>query len=104
MRAGCVRKAACVRAPIHRLHLSRLQSAGDQHLDAAVAILWQLELSGSDLCPIWRLSAWWEFVAQPGKRIGARSLSRSKRCDSEHACRRSRIALDRDRSEERRVG
>src|SRR6266508_5721847 len=94
MRTGCVRKATGVRAAIHRFHLSRLQSACDQHLDSAVAILWELEVPGSDLCAIWRLSAWWQFVAQSGKRIGARPLSRSERCDSKHACRRGWIALD----------
>ncbi len=85
-----------VRAAIHRFHLSRLQSACDQHLDASVAILWELEMSGSDLCALWRVSARRQFVAQPGKRIGARALSRSERCDSKHACRRRRIALDGD--------
>src|SRR6476661_8176434 len=94
MRAGRVRKAARVRDAIHRFHLSRLQSACDQYLDPSVAIFWELEMSGSDLCAVWRVSAWWEFVAQPGKRIGVRALSRSERCDSKHAWRRRRIALD----------
>src|SRR5258707_15478075 len=96
MWTGCLRKATGVRDAIHRFHLSRLQSACDQHLDSAVAILWELEMSCSDLCAVWRVSAWWEFVAQPGKRIGARPLSRFERCDSKHACRRRRIALDGD--------
>src|SRR6266487_6401798 len=90
------KKATFVRAAIHRFHLSRLQSACDQHLDSAVAILWELEMSGSDLCAVWRVSAWWQFVAQPGKRIGVRPLSRSEHCDSKHACRRRWIALDGD--------
>ena len=46
--------------------------------------------------PVWRLSARRQFVAQPGKRIGVRPLSRSERCDSKHACRRRWIALDGD--------
>ncbi|PYL21593.1 MAG: hypothetical protein DMF44_13005, partial [Verrucomicrobia bacterium] len=79
MRTGCVWKAACVRVAIHRFHLSRLQSARDQHLDSAVAIFWQLEMSGSDLCTVWRVSAWRQLMAQPGKRIGARALSGSQR-------------------------
>src|SRR6478609_5866995 len=94
MQVGSVRKAARVRDAIHRFHLSRLQSACDQYLDASVAILWELEMSGSNLCAVWRVSAWWQFVAQPGKRVGARALSRPERCGSKHACRRRRIALD----------
>src|SRR6476646_12071790 len=96
MRAGRVRKAARVRDAIHRFYLSRLQSACDQYLDSSVAILWELEMSCSDLCAVWRVSAWWQFVAQPGERIGARPLSRPERCDSKHACRRRWIALDGD--------
>ena len=62
----------------------------------ALAIIWQLEMSGRDLCAVWRVSARRKFVAQPGKRIGARPLSRSKRRDSQHASGRRRIALDGD--------
>src|SRR4029453_5900027 len=98
MRTGCVRETAGVRGAIHRFHLPRLQSACDQHLDSAVAVLWELEMSRSDLCAVWRVSALWQFVAQSGKRIGACPLSRSERCDSEHACRRRWIALDSDAS------
>src|SRR5215471_10590633 len=96
MRTGRVRKAPGVRVAIHRFPLSRLQSARDKYFDASLAIIWELEMPGGDLCTIWRVSAWWQFVAQSGKRIGARPLSRSKRCDSEHTWRRCRIALDRD--------
>src|SRR5262249_37430900 len=94
MRTGCVWKTPGIRAAIHRLHLSRLQSARDQYFDASVANMWELEMPGGDLCTVWRVSAWWQFVAQSGKRIGARALSRSERCDSKHARRCCRIALD----------
>src|SRR6516225_12151673 len=96
MRTGCIWKTPGIRASIHRLHLSGLQSARDQYFDASVANIWELEMPGGDLCTVWRLSAWWQFVAQPGKRIGARALSRPERGDSKHACRCCRIALDRD--------
>src|SRR6185503_13359925 len=88
--------ATGVRDAIHRFHLSGLQSTRDQYFDASLAIIWKLEMSGSDLCTVWRLSSRRKFMAQPGERIGVRSLSWFERCDSEHACRRRRIALDGD--------
>ena len=43
------------------------QSTCDQHLDAALAIIWQLEVSGCDLRAVRRIPSWRQFVAQPGQ-------------------------------------
>jgi len=60
---GVLWQAPGLRAAIYRLHLSRVQPARHQHLDLALAIFRQLEMSRGDLRALWCLSPRRKFVA-----------------------------------------
>src|SRR4029453_1371811 len=86
MRPGGLGKAPRLRTAVHRFYLSGVQSTRHQHVEFAVAIFRQLEMSCSDLCALRRVFARWKFVAQPGKRVGVCALSGFKHRDSKKPC------------------
>src|SRR2546430_17435640 len=69
--------ASSFRIAVHRFHLSGIQSVGYEYLEFAVAHVRKLEMSGSDLRALRRLSPRRKFVAQSGQRVRLCPLSRN---------------------------